>query len=294
MFVFAGTEHEVFDGFAGIFAFVEDELHLFGDGHFDVVDAGQAEGGARGEDAFSNFAAEGGEDLREFAALAERLADGAVAAERAGAGEHQVASAGEAGEGFAAAAAGNGEAGDFGDAAGHESGGGVVAEADAGSDAGGDGDDIFECAAELDADDVGGGVEAQRLGGELLLDAGGDGGVVEGDGDGGGLALRDFNGEAGPGECADGEGIALRERGAAGMPEELTSGAPVSTKTSRWVSRFGLAGSEFRFGNSSKTGGDDLGHAQEGVVFHSLGGGDDDLAVVHVGAQAGEGGAQEF
>ena len=64
--------------------------------------AGEAESGAGGEDAFSHFAAERGENLRQFAALAQRFADGAVAAERAGAGEHQVAHAGEAGEGFAA------------------------------------------------------------------------------------------------------------------------------------------------------------------------------------------------
>ena len=75
--------------------------------------------------------------------------------ERAGAGEDQIADAGEAGERFAAAAAGYGEAGDLGDAAGDEGGGGVVAEADAGGDAGGDGDDVFEGSAELDADDVG-------------------------------------------------------------------------------------------------------------------------------------------
>ena len=119
--------------------------------------------------------------------------------------------AGEAGKGFAAAAAGYGEAGDFGDAAGHEGGGGVVAEADAGGDTGGDGDDVLERAAEFDADDVGGGVEAEGLGGELLLDAGGDR-VVEGDGDGGGLALGDFKGEAGAGEGADGERGRSRER----------------------------------------------------------------------------------
>ena len=128
------------------------------------------------------------------------MPDGAVAAERAGAGEHQVADAGEAGEGFAAATAGDGEAGDFGNAAGDEGGGGVVAEADSGSDSGGDGDDVFERAAEFDADDIGGGVEAEGLRGELVLDAGGDGGIGEGDGDGGGLALGDFKGEAGAAE----------------------------------------------------------------------------------------------
>jgi hypothetical protein len=79
-----------------------------------------------------------------------------------------------------------------------------VAEADSGGDSGGDGDDVLERAAEFDADDVGAGVEAEGLGGELLLDAGGDGGVVEGDGDGGGLALGDFKGEAGAAEGADG------------------------------------------------------------------------------------------
>ena len=79
-----------------------------------------------------------------------------------------------------------------------------MAEADAGGDSGGDGDYVFERAAEFDADDIGGGVEAEGLGRELVLDAGGDGRVGEGDGDGGGLALRDFIGEAGAGECADG------------------------------------------------------------------------------------------
>ena len=154
--VLAGAEHEGFDGFAGVFAFVEDELHLLGDGHFDRVTAGEAEGGTGGEDAFSYFAAEAGQHFREVAALAERFPDGAVAGERAGAGEHQVADAGEAGEGFAAAAAGHGEASDFRDAAGDEGGGGVVAEADSGGDPGGDGDYIFERSAEFDADDVGG------------------------------------------------------------------------------------------------------------------------------------------
>ena len=55
-----------------------------------------------------------------------------------------------------------------------------MAEADSGGDAGGNGDDVLECPAELDADDVGGGVEAKGFGRKLLLDAGGDGGIAEG------------------------------------------------------------------------------------------------------------------
>ncbi len=58
----------------------EDQFHLLGDGHLDVVLAGQAEGGARGEDAFGDFAAEAFENFRQLAALAECLANGAVAA----------------------------------------------------------------------------------------------------------------------------------------------------------------------------------------------------------------------
>jgi hypothetical protein len=49
LLVFAGAEHEGADGFAGVFAFVEDELHLSGDGHFDVVFPGHAESSVRAE-----------------------------------------------------------------------------------------------------------------------------------------------------------------------------------------------------------------------------------------------------
>ena len=105
---------------------------------------------------------------------AELDADGAVAREIAGAGEDEVADAGEAGEGLAAASAGDGEARDLGDAAGDESGGGVVAEVEAVDDAGGEGDDVLERAAELDAGDVVVGVDAQSGRGEVALQDLGD------------------------------------------------------------------------------------------------------------------------
>ena len=168
--------------------------------------------------------------------------DGPVAAERTGAGEHQIAHAGEAGEGFAARAAGHGEARDLGNAAGDEGGGGVVTEAHAGGDPGGDGDDVFERAAELDPDDIGGRVEAERFRGELLLDERGDLRIAEGHGKGSGLALGDFESEAGPGERADRE----QEPG--------------------WLEGVG----------------ENLRHAVEGVVFKAFGGADDELAVAQV------------
>ena len=36
-FVFAGAQHQIADGFARVFAFVQDQLHLLGDGHFDAL-----------------------------------------------------------------------------------------------------------------------------------------------------------------------------------------------------------------------------------------------------------------
>ena len=69
MFLSSRPQHEVFDGFAGVFAFVQDQLHLLGDGHFDAVFAGEAESGVRGHHAFGNLAAERGENLMQLAAL---------------------------------------------------------------------------------------------------------------------------------------------------------------------------------------------------------------------------------
>ncbi len=68
---FARAEHQGADGFAGVLAFVEDQLHLLGDGHFKAVLAGEAESGVRGEHAFSHFAAERSQNLRQLAALAK-------------------------------------------------------------------------------------------------------------------------------------------------------------------------------------------------------------------------------
>ncbi len=170
LFVAAGAGHELADGFFGALVVVEDGVHLFGDGHLDAVAGGEAERGGGAADAFGYLAVETGENFGELAAAAEFDADGAVAGERAGAGEDEVADAGETGEGLAAATAGDGEARHLGDAAGDEGGGGVVAEVEAVDDAGGEGDDVFERAAEFDAGDVVVGVDAKGGRGEVALD----------------------------------------------------------------------------------------------------------------------------
>ena len=171
-----------------------------------------------------------------------------------------------------------------------------MAEADSGGDAGGNGDDVLECPAELDADDVGGGVEAKGFGRKLLLDAGGDGGIAEGDGNGGGLGLGDFKGKAGSAECTDGE-IEIVKRRRCGRDSR------------RADLRGGIFGKHFEIGvviggdegvfltgrdGLAEAGGDDFSHAQEGVVFNAFGGADDDLAGTEPGANASQRGAQEF
>ena len=76
----AGPQHQRANGFAWVLALVQNQLHLLGDGHFDAVLAGEAERGACGEHAFGYFTAERFQNLRQFAALAERRADCPVAA----------------------------------------------------------------------------------------------------------------------------------------------------------------------------------------------------------------------
>jgi hypothetical protein len=174
LFVLAGAEHEVADGFAGVFALLRMSSICSVMGISMLCRRARPRAARVVRTPSATLPPRLSRTSGSLRPWPNAFSDGAVAAERAGAGEDEVADTGEAGEGFALAAAGDGEAGDFGDAAGDEGGGGVVAEADAGSDAGGDGDDVLEGSAELDADDVGGGVEAEGFGRELLLNAGGD------------------------------------------------------------------------------------------------------------------------
>src|SRR5260370_12713728 len=55
LFVAARTGHEFADGFFRALVVVKDGVHLFGDGHFDGVTCGQAEGRGGAADAFGYF-----------------------------------------------------------------------------------------------------------------------------------------------------------------------------------------------------------------------------------------------
>ena len=128
-----------------------------------------------------------------------------------------------------------------------------MAEPDTGGDAGGDGNHVFERSSELHSDHISRGVEAQGFRREFLLDAGGDGRVVKGHGDCGGLALGNLESEAGTAQCSDGQW------------------------NSGWAEGFG----------------DNLCHAQESIVFDSLGGADDNLALAQMWTKTSEGGSKE-
>lgn len=274
-FGFEGAVHDVFDGLEGAFVFVEDFVDLFGDGHFDAEFLGEVVDALGGFDAFGDDVGFG-EDLLECHALAEFDADGAVAAEAAGAGEDEVAHAGQSGEGEGVGAHADGESGDFVESAGDHAGGGVVAEIHAADGAGSDGDDVFDCAANFDADDVVGGVAAESVGAENLLHFDGQAVVVGGDGDGGGFLLGDFAGEARAGEVAE-EGV---EAGGQGVFHD------VGNEHEGFVfDAFGGADNRNAFGHGGGGGGEDV--AQNVAWGH----GDDHVFVAHALLDVG-GGAQ--
>ena len=106
-------------------------------------------------------------------AARERQADLAVAREIAGAGEHQIAEAGQPGQRQRLAALAIRQPPHLGEAAGDERGARAGAEAEPVAAAGGDGDDVLERAAHADADRVVAGVDAQPLAAQRRLhDAG--------------------------------------------------------------------------------------------------------------------------
>ena len=119
----------------------------------------------------------------------------AIARESAGAGEHQVAQAGEPGHGFLAAAAGHSQARDLSQAAGDESGNGIVAESQPVAHAGRDGDYVFQRAAEFHSDHIVVGVEPEAGIAEFALHRFRQLGILRGHGDGGRIAASHFLGE---------------------------------------------------------------------------------------------------
>ena len=227
-------------------------VQVFGDGHTDAVLLGKRMGVVRRSFAFHRLA-DGG--LGGFGAVApaKRKAEAAVARLVVGAGEDEVAHARKAGQGFFFCAKGGGEAGDFAQATGNEGGAGVGTAAEAVGDACCNGDDVFDCAADLDAGEVVAGVAEEVAAVEVLGDVLCERAVGGGNGDGGRQAGGDFFGKAGPGE----DGVRVV---AEGVAEDIGEQSPAARfKAFDGPHERGVAQVRFEVGKQSGKGaaGDD-------------------------------------
>ena len=141
-------------------------------------------------DAFGDVA-KVGKNCLQFPPLRQRQTNTPVARQITGAGQHQVAHAGQPHEGFGLPAERYAEPGDLGQAACHQRGAGVVPEPEPVADAGGNGHDILDRAADLGADDIIVGVNAQSGAVQFERRLPGKFGESGGQGDGRRQAARD-------------------------------------------------------------------------------------------------------
>ena len=125
-----------------------------------------------------------------------------IAGKIAGTGQDQVAHAGQAHACFRPAAHLQTQSGEFSQTARDQGGAGIEAETKAIGDAGGNGNDVFDCAAQFDSDDIGAGIKPQFRIVQFARDAAGEFGIGAGDGQRGRQAARNFLGETGPGKDA--------------------------------------------------------------------------------------------
>src|SRR5271163_1963830 len=146
-------------------------VNLFCDGELDPGLAGKRQKGAASSDAFSDHL-HAFQNLGEGASLAKLYADIAVAALRPGAGQDEIAQARKAAERLLARTKGYGQARHFGEAARDQRRQRIGTEPDALANSRRDGDNVFHCASELDAEHVVVGIQAKIGRGEFFLEFG--------------------------------------------------------------------------------------------------------------------------
>src|SRR5712692_974647 len=195
LFVFEPPLHQLADSLARRAALIKHGVHLLGDGHLDPRFARQLHRSGSSAHTFGHHAHRA-DNLIEPAALAQLHAHGAVAAERAGARQHQIAHAGQPRESFAQPAQRAGQTRHLRKAASDQRGGGVVAEAQSLADSCSDGDDVFHRAAQLDAGDIVIRIQPECRPGEVFLQAGCQFAVGGGNHDSGGVAAGDLASKA--------------------------------------------------------------------------------------------------
>ena len=183
----------------------DDQVDHLADGHLDAAVRGELQHGRQRVQAL-HHGTDLGHRLVDRHARAEHLAAAQVAAVEAAGRDHQVAGAGQAEERLLVAAERGAQAAHLGQAAGDERGGGVVAKAQAARDAAREGDYILDGTAELDAVDVGAGVDAQDITREEPLDKKGRLLAVARRNDAGGHVEGNLLGVAGTGE-RHGDGV---------------------------------------------------------------------------------------
>ena len=169
------------------------------DGKLHSHPCSQCRASLRGVGAFGH-AAVGGAVLLQRLALRQCHAQRAIPAETSGRGQNKVAHAGEAGEGERAGAQGHAEPGDLGESAGDQRRPGIMPQPEPLENAGRDGDDVFERAGQLDADDVVMRIDPEPRGGEDALRIARGRFVPRRGHHQGRLALTHLSGKAGPGQ----------------------------------------------------------------------------------------------
>jgi hypothetical protein len=88
---FTGPGHQVLNGVACGFSFIQDGMHLLGDRYFHSVSSRKLHGGVGGVNTFGDHAVHASDNLGQFASAPEFDSYGTISRKASGAGEHKIA-----------------------------------------------------------------------------------------------------------------------------------------------------------------------------------------------------------
>src|SRR5437016_8128360 len=169
LFALRWAFHHVANRITGWFSFVQDSVHLFGDGQLDIRCGREIEQGRGGSHSLSHHF-HLGENLFELASLAKLNSDVAVAAQRTVACQYQVAKSGKAAHGFRFPAKPRRQPRHFRQTSRDQSRKRIRAKAQPATDARGDGNHVLHRASELYAEYIVVCVKAKSGAGKFSLD----------------------------------------------------------------------------------------------------------------------------
>src|SRR5882724_1846148 len=169
LFALRWAFHDVANRIAWWFSFVQDGVHLFGDGQLDIRCGREIEQGRGGSHSLS-YHFHVGENLFELAALAKLNSNVAVAAQRTVACQYQVAKSGKAAHGFGFPAKPRRQPRHFRQTSRDQSCKRIRTQAQSAADSRGDCDHVLHCASEFYAEHVVVCVKAKSRAGKFGLD----------------------------------------------------------------------------------------------------------------------------